>query len=271
MIEKKQVLTVKIYFVEPVEIITIVIDALIKLEFETYIVREEDKEKLLKILKNDIRNVIFLSIINEKEAERYLEYIDRLNNVKDSLVQVGAFIHGNIKEASRMKILERNCSAIQFSDIQNEPLAVLKKILMYFEAKGIRKYVRVKAVGISEAYFSVKTLDNPIKTVVLDISSHAFLCRVPDEFLLFFVPGDFFHDVLLVLKGMRIRTSVKVIGFNKESPDIFILQFYTAKVIDNKFKYEAKILPETRNKLHAYIKLCLKENLTLLLDSIPDD
>jgi len=269
--EKIQVHTVKIYFIEPVELITVVIDTLLKLEFETYIVKEEDKEKLLKILKNDIRNVIFLSIINELEAEKYLQYVTRLNGIPHSLVQIGAFIHGNIKQEARMKLLEQNCAAIQFTDIQKDPLAVLKKILMYFEAKGTRKHVRVRAVGISEAYFTVKTLENPIKAIVLDISSHAFLCKVPLEYLMFFVVGDYCQDVLLVLKGMRLRISAKILGFSKEHPDIFILKFFTAKVIDNKFKYEAKIPQDIRNKLHTYIKLCLKENLALQLSTIKDE
>ena len=52
---------VKIFFIEPLSSISIVIDALINIEYEVYVVGEKDKEKLIKLLSPKDRNVIFFS------------------------------------------------------------------------------------------------------------------------------------------------------------------------------------------------------------------
>lgn len=269
-VKRNQVHTVKIYFIEPVDIISVVIDTLVKLEFETYTVSSLDKEKLLTLLHQDIRSVIFLSITNEKELEKAKVYIDALNEIKDSSVQTGAFVKSNIKPELKMELLERNTAVIEFQDIKENTVAVLRKILTYFEARGTRKFVRTKTTGQSEAYFTVKNLENPLKARVMNVSSHAFLCMITKEDLPYFTPGSYFHEVLLVLKGIRLRTSVKIIGFNKDMPTVFVMKLCTAKLINSQLHYTDHIPPEIKNKMHNYIKICLKDNLNQKLREIKE-
>lgn len=261
-LKKEQVFTVKIYFLEPIELISVVINTLIKLEFETYSLSKAESEFLVPILKKNLRNIIFICVNTAKEAEFWLEYIDKLDKLQDTHIQFGAFCYSNLSEKLKMEFLERRTAVINYSDLQENTITVIKKILVYFEAKGQRKFVRAKATGISEAFFTIKNLEDPIRGKIIETSANAFSCRIPEIHKLYFHKGDCFNQVLLVLKGIRVRVSAQVLGFNKSEPDIFIFKLCTAKMEDNKLIYVNGILPEVKDKIHNYIRTCLRAQIS---------
>ena len=48
--KREDVHSVKTYFVIPIDLINVFINTMIEMEYETYIISENDQEKLLKIL-----------------------------------------------------------------------------------------------------------------------------------------------------------------------------------------------------------------------------
>ena len=60
---------------------------------------------------------------------------------------------------------------------------------------------------------------------------------------------------------MRVKTSLKVVGFHKKNTNIFMMKFCTSKIKDNKYFYTELISPEMSAKMNTYIRGCLNENI----------
>jgi len=265
--DKEQVFTVKIYFVTPLDLISVIVNTLIELEYESYAIGEADSDYLDRILPDNNRNVVFICIRNRMEVENWLKYAEKLSQIKETQVLIGAFVYDNMEDETKNKFLSQNISVIEFSDIKKNTLSVIKNILVYFEAKGQRGYIRTKAYGTSEAYFYVKGRENPILAKVVDISAFAFSAEVDEMEKLYFTKNTYFSEVLFVLGGIRVRSAVKVLGFNKNQANIFVLRFCTAKMSGGKIVYEETVNPDTKRKLHDYIRKCLKDELDIKLNS----
>ncbi|HOV14185.1 MAG TPA: hypothetical protein PK771_07870 [Spirochaetota bacterium] len=266
MLDKNQVYTVKIYFINPIELIGVVINTLIELEYESYSISEQDKDDLLEIIKKEPRNVIFLSIRNKMEVEAYLKYIEKAQAIQDSQISFGAFVYDSMEQEIRNKFLEHSVSVIDYGDIKNNTLAVMKNILTFFEARGKRLFIRTKSYGIAEAYFYIKSKDNPMTAKITDISAFACSVNIEDVDRLYFQVGDYFNEILFVLGGIRVRTAAKIMGFSKDNKNIFLLKFCTAKMNNGKLIFEETVTPEINRKLHDYIRKCLKDQITSELE-----
>ena len=58
-----------------------------------------------------------------------------------------------------------------------------------------------------------------------------------------------------------MRSAVKILGYSKENGNVFILRFCGMDVQDGKMGYSENVPAETRRKVHAYIRTCLKEEI----------
>jgi hypothetical protein len=266
--EKDQVLSVKIYFINPIDAISIVINTLTEIEYEAYLINESDKEKLLKIIKHDLRNVIFICIQTETAVDYWLEYINRIKNIQETNVQIGAFVFDRMDKGTRNKFLMEGVSVINFGDIGKNSLDIMKKILIFFEAMGKRPYITTKALAKSEIYFYVKNLETPITGTIIDISAYAFSCKIDQAYRPYFAPGTYIEEALLVLKGSRVKTSLSVVGFSRQNPNIYMMKFCTTRIDGNNLVCFVSITPEMSHKLHDYIRWCLKEKIALKLNKI---
>ncbi|MCG8570609.1 MAG: hypothetical protein MJB14_10760, partial [Spirochaetes bacterium] len=269
--EKNQVKTVKIYFIDPIEIISVVINALIELEFESYSVSKEDTEKLLTILPDNIRNVIFFCINSKRDIDYWLAYVEKLQKIANTHNIIGAFVSDNIGNDIRNQFLTNSVALINISELKKDTLGVLKKILMFFEAKGKRAFIRVKTFGENQAYFYMKGKEEPIIGKVLNISAFAFLCEIQEIYKDFFDINMYVDEVVLVLRGMRIKCSVKVMGFNKDHNQLFIFKFCQSKFENDKMVYIESNNPENNRKLHEYIRKCLKMELTEKFEAMDEE
>jgi hypothetical protein len=259
---RNEVYTVKIYFIKPIDLISIIINTLIEMEYETYTLGDYDKDKLLKILSENKRNVIFLCIPHKQEINYWLDYIEKVKKVKDTYVQIGAFVFPKMEISDKQKFLINNVSVISFDDLRKNTSKVLQKILLIFEAKGIRKHIRVAAQGICEAFISVKNIEKPVRGKVLELSSYAFACQIHEDFHDYFTVGSYIPEILLALRGIRIRISAKLLGFSRENKSIFIFKYCRYEIKDNKMDFSETISREAKQKIYSYIKSCLKEEIT---------
>lgn len=270
-IDRNEVLTVKIYFINPVDIISVVINSLINLEFESYKVSEDQRIKIFPILKENPRNVIFFCIRKKTEIPMWLEYIEKVQAISDVQNLLGAFVYDTMKDDDRSEFLLNNVSLINYRDIQSDTLQVMRNILTFFEAKGKRGYIRTKTVGECKAYFYAQKHSDPIIVTVEDISVFAFTVKVLEMYKYHFSLNTVFDEVVLVLRGVRIKTAAKVIGFSKDGSGIFVLKFLTPKFDGKKMLYIEKNTPENSQKVHDYIKRCINDDLQEKLEHFDDE
>lgn len=267
-VEKDQVYSVKIYFINPIHLLSVITDTLIRLEFETYSVNVKDRKKLIHILDKNIRNVIFICVLNENEVEPWLNYIDELFQVRNTFIQTGVFVYNTIELVNKLPFLERGIPVIPFSEIRKNTLDVMKRILFYFEAKGKRKYIRTRTIGKSEVYFDIKDTRKHINGNIIEISAYAFSCRILSMYTHYFSIGELFYNVVLVLKGSRIRTSARLIGKSKVNPEIYVFKYQGGNVVNGKNENPAGLRNQEKEKVHKYIRFCLKMNLKKQLDEV---
>ena len=183
---------------------------------------------------------------------------------------MGAFGYDNMDEKTKNKFLEKNVSVINFKEIKKDPVNVLKKILFIFEAKGRRAHIRVNTIGENIAYFYMRGKDEPITGKIVEISVSAFACKLDLLYKEYFDKGSLINEVVLVLRGMRIKSTVKVIGFSQESPDLFIFKFCQTKFTNDQMSVLPKCSPQNSRKIHEYIQKCLRIELQEKLKSMDD-
>jgi len=263
--KREEIFSVRIYFVKPVDLIAVVINTLLELEYETYTVSEVDSEALLKILPLNQRSIVFLSVSNKQEIPKWVEYARKAQAIKSAeggaAVQVGAFVYSSMDAAERQRFLVYQVPAIGFASLRERTVQMLEKILTVFDARGMRRYVRVRSRGLCVAFVTIKGRSEPLRSNVQEISAYALLCEVDPAYHQYFAVGAHLPDVMLALRGIHVRTAVKVIGYSRENANVFILKLCGMDVVDGKMVYSENVPAENRRKVHAYIRACLKEEI----------
>jgi hypothetical protein len=253
--------TVKVYFVEPLESIAVVMSVLIKLNFEVYSVQEEDAYRLVPILKAHPRNVVYFCLNSDAQAAQWLAYIDMLSSYTPAQIQFGVFVSATINKAATLAFLNRGVATIDLARLKSNTLETLKKILLYFEAREKRKFVRAHAIGISQVLFKMKNLQEAIKADLLEISIRAFTVKVLPEDKPIFVAGHFIQDVTLLLRGKRLRISARFMGFDRQSPETGIFLIYFPNIEAGKLEYHQQLPKEVRNSLYEFIQVALRDHI----------
>jgi hypothetical protein len=240
------------------------------MEYETYQLQESDKFNLIKILPNNIRNIIYFCIRNKLEVVKWLEYIREIKKIEGSHILLGCFYYDHMDYENIKQFLQDNVAMIPFAEVKTNPMLMMKKVLQYFEAKGKRKYIRVAASGISEAYFYIKEKTEPIIGKIIDISRMAFSCKINENYKEFIKINNYYKNTLLILKGTRIKVDVKVIGFSKDDPNLYIFKYCNVELKNNKVIFTETVPADILYKIHLYIKECLRENLQDQINKLTD-
>ena len=260
--KRQDVHSVKIYFVQPIDLINVFINTMVEMEYETYIIDQYDREKLLKILPRELRNIVFLCVSNKHEAPRWLDYIEKLKRLEETTILIGAFAYTSMDPEIKKRFLYNLVTVTTFANLRENTVEVFKKIFQAFDAKGNRKYIRVKPRDLSEAFIVIPSQKDPIKGKVIDISAAAFACEIdPLHHEHFDQPGMFVHDLLLNIKGIRIRTAAQLVGYSRANKNILIFKYYGTELKDGKIVLSETVPQEVKQKIHRYITSCLREDL----------
>ena len=75
-------------------------------------------------------------------------------------------------------------------------------------------------------------------------------------------------ELLLSLKGIRIRLAAKLLGFSKANENILVFRYYGLELREGKMSYTKTITRESKQKFHKYISSCLRDNLKERLTAI---
>ena len=269
--KREEVQSVKVYFIEPVHFISVILNTLVELEYETYVINEFNKLKLLKILNDDIRNVIFLCISKKSDVDKYIDYIELVKSLESTHILFGAFVFNNMEYSDKEKLLLNNVSVTPYSEVSSNTLKVFQTILKIFEAKGQRKHIRVKAKELCDAFITLKGREKPLQVKIMELSTAAFSCEIEEDYHAFFTVGENYQEILLSLKGIRARTSGKLLGFSKDNKNMYIFKHTLLNIQNNKMVFMDKIRKEAKQKIHAYIKACLKEDITERINAVTEE
>lgn len=261
---------VKIYFIDPIDKLSVIISTLIEIEYESYTINPDDKDILLKLLTQDedIRNVIFLCINKKEEIIDCYEYIKKIKEIENCQVLCGAFIYDKMEIGERIQFLQENVAMIEFSDISKNTLQTMKKILTFFEAKSKKGYISSKTYDISDAFFYFPEFKDPVKGKIKNISAFAFSCEINKMYKTAFNINGIIKESLLVLNGTRVTSSLKTLGFSRDNPEIFMFKYCSTKIESNKLVSTDQVNPDVKRKVHNYIKWCLKEDIKAQLNKL---
>lgn len=262
---------VKVYFIDPIKSISLVLDVLINLNFEVYSVPEADIYRLASLLRKNPRSIVYFCLLSEVHKEFLLKYIDMLQKNPSTLVQFGVFVSPNIGPQSRRAFLNRGVATIDLYQFQTEPLNTLKKILLFFEAREKRKFVKAKAFGVCKAFFKLKNLNREIMADLLELSIQAFSCKLSESDRAFFSIRQCFEDVSLHLRGKQLKLAACFMGFEQNDPShaIFLLSY--PYHISGQIEYHRQLPKEIRKALYDFILLALKEDLHRQLQILPEE
>jgi len=166
IVDKTQVESVKIYFIEPIQLISVVIDTLIKLNFEAYSIDGAYKNKLISVLKTNPRNVIYICVLGDASVAEWLHYIDDLQAINQSQIQVGAFIFNKMPSETRTQFLERGIATIPFDSLKYNTLQTLKKICVCGHFWYLSGIIHIK--GPAHSHPNGYTLTLGIRILVSD-------------------------------------------------------------------------------------------------------
>lgn len=269
--EKEQSFTIKIYFIEPINSISLLIDALINLEYEVYIIGFENRNKLLKIIQHEKRSILFFCIKGKREITEWYNYINKVKKLENPNIQLGAYVYDEIEDDEKNKFLTYNIPVIKFSTVKNKTMDVLNKIFLIYKTKNRRSFIRVRTFGTAEAYFVFKSKGEPIICKIIDISAYAFSIEIDPVYSNLFEVNSYIENITIVLQGVRVKVTAKVLGFNSENRNIYILKFCSARVQDNKSVYVDTLQSDIKIKIHSYIKRCLNHQITEKLRPIKED
>jgi len=264
---------VKIYFIDPIDKLSVIISTLIEMEYESYSINQEDNDILLKIVPEDenTRNVIFLCINNKEEIKECYEYFKKIKEMETCQILCGAFIFDKMEIGDRIKFLQENVAMIEFSDISKNTLQTMKKILTFFEAKSKKGYISTKTYDISDAFFYLPEFKQPVQGKIKNISAFAFSCEINKMFKAAFNINGIIKDAQLFLNGARVTTSLKILGFSRENPNIFMFKYCSSKIESNKLISTEQVNPDIKRKIHNYIKWCLKEDIKVRINSLKNN
>jgi hypothetical protein len=263
--------TVKVYFIEPIQSISVVTNMLIKLNFEVYSVQMEDIYRLGGLLKKHPRNVVYICLLSEIDAARWLVYIDMLQKYRETKIQFGVFVPSSVNKNALLAFLNRGVATIDLAHLKSHTLSTLKKVLLYYEAREKRTFVRAKGDESCQALIKFTNLKNAIRADIVEISIHAFSCRIKPADREYFTPGGYIQDATLILRGKRAGIAARFIGFDHSAQDTAIFVIYISRTGGSQVDDHKEIAKDVKNMIYDYIYIFLKENIKQQLAALPEE
>jgi hypothetical protein len=215
----------KVFFLYPNSVIqTDMVSELIKAEYEIYLLK--DHEKAVTLFRRYPDSVVFINIDEGQKEPQWEAYIKNLQaDSALSSMQIGILTYNNDPELAQKYLMDLMVSGgfIKLSLGLKESTAIVLKVLEANEARGRRKYLRVRC-GDKNSTLNLKHGEKLITGTVMDVSSVGMACSFEPD------PGYAAHAVTeaiqLKLKGTLCLVSGIVMGTRKDhSGTVYVLLF----------------------------------------------
>lgn len=216
----------KIFFLYPTyETENKVIRTIVKNEFEAYALY--DYMSAVDLL-YEFNNSILL--INEDYKIKKIQWEHYINSIIENItmgdIKIGVYkINDHILYINKyLTNFQAPFLEIKYYNSIIECIPYFITIFQKFNARGIRKYVRVKCNEMGLAFISIKYNDNIYRGELNDISSFGMACIFQEN--IYLKVNTYLDDIQLRLKGIISKISGKVIGIRKnENRNIYVIMF----------------------------------------------
>lgn len=234
----------KVFFLYPHSVVQgQMIDLLIQSEFEVAVLN--DHQKAMRLINKFPGSIIFINIEEHLSSEDW-EVLIR-NIVQGESVHktsVGVVVYNSDQKLAERYLIDIGipCGFIQLKLGLTDSTKIVLKALIANEARGDRKYVRVKC-PVGKTTLNIKEHSGQIKGEILDISSAGLACIIDQDV----ENGTEFEDIQLSLRGSIMHTAGKVMGKRsiEDGQQISVIMF-------------EDISRETKGKIYSFIRKTLQ-------------
>ena len=240
----------KIFFLHPSAITqNRVISELVQEEFEVYIVKEE--KKLRQAIETYPDSIVFASI-NEVMKESAWDELVRsiMGKSENAGISVGIIASIN-DEIIKHKYLEKYNVQCGYTVIKSDHEAAIKElsnILSNANAKGRRKFIRLKTENEKNTVVNLPMNGTFINGIIKSISVVGFSCLFAEDPEL--KKNGFFEDMQLRLQAQLVKAEGIVFGSRLDGPEKIYVILFTQRLD-----------PSMRTKIRKYIQSNLQNRM----------
>ena len=254
---KHDIYETKIFFLYPQSIIqNQLIKEIVKNEYAAYIIN--DHEKALALLEKYQDSIIFINIDAVLQDDQWKIYIKNIQNSPRFVnIRTGILSHFNDEKKEEYYLMELliPCGFIKMKSNFEESLKIILKVLDANEARGKRKYVRVKCDKMDNVSCSIKLNSVIYKGTIVDISSAGMAFMLQGDGT-YFKESTEIDNIQLLLKGKLCHLSGIIKGERQtEGKKIYVLLF-------------DKTNHDESDKIHDFIFQALQDEITKELEGI---
>jgi CheY-like chemotaxis protein len=249
--KKSNIFETKIFFLYPQSIIqNQLINEIIKNEYAAYILN--DHKKALHLLEKYSNSIMFINIdavLSDAEWKKYIADIQNDPRFINTRIGIISHIGDEKKEEYYLMQLMVSCGFVKMKSSFNESLEIILKVLEVNEAKGKRKFVRVKCSDLENVSCSLKINNTIYKGKIIDLSSTGMAFSFLNENETFIKENTQIDSIQLLLKGKICHMSGTVKGERPQGDNIiYVIIFEKPK-------------DDESNKIHDFIFRALQDEI----------
>ncbi len=242
----------KVFILNPLSVVTNeLVEALLAAEYEVYLLK--DRNRALHVLHKFPDSILFVNIDSGGKEDSWEQYVRSIMAAPGlEKVRVGILSYNpnpKLVEKYLMKI-GVPCGFVRLRFGAQASAKILLDTLKANEARGRRKYVRVKAGSDANTSFNVLYRGELIKGMILDISSVGMAAQfdesvnIPDKSRL--------PEIQLRLRTSLVRVNGIVLSRRQDDKSIYVVLF------------EHTVETKARHQIRMYIHRRLQEEINLI-------
>jgi hypothetical protein len=222
----------KIFFVHPsVFVKNEIISELIQLEYEAYIIKDEDKLK--KVLAKYPDSVVFASIDEALSAAKWEAWIRSVLGAEATMnIKMGVLSNTNNEDSRRLYLqtLPVPCGFIPIKLEKTRVIKTLTDTLDGLEARGLRKHIRADTRSETLTTINIPHNGTYVSGEILDISVVGLSCVFTQDPDLEFKKNSLLSDIQIKLQSVLIKAEAIVFGSREDQLGKVYVLLFTQKV-----------------------------------------
>ena len=215
----------KVFILNPHSVVTNdLVEGLLAAEFEVYLLK--DRVSALRVLRRFPDSVLFINIDSGGKDETWETYVRKMmSDPKLSAVRIGILSYNPSSELAKLYLMDIGvpCGFVRLRLGIQESTRIMLEALKANEAKGRRKYVRVRAERDPHAGFNVQYEGQLREGTILDISSVGMAIQFHSSVNL--PPKSRLRELQLRLRTSLVRLNGIVLNCRDDSESVYVILF----------------------------------------------